>query len=121
MAKSKKDIPEILVEGLDLYLEKDAATVVAFWACGSAQDGHADLDDKAKLLRQVEYAHGKFVGYKVKDIQVITPTAHLIFLTFNYEKTDVTARFLAYKQGQKWILANFLFDISLQTTRAFFV
>lgn len=121
MAKNKKDIPQVLADGLDLYLEKSAADAIAFWSQGSAQDGQGLLDEKAKSLRQVEYAHGKFTGYKVKEVQVITPTAHLIFLSLQYEQTEIPARFLAYKQGQNWILANFLFDISLQTTKAFLV
>ena len=121
MAKTKKEIPEILSEGLDLYLQEGCEQAVHFWARGSAQHGHADLEDKVKSLNEVERAHGKFIGYKVEDTQVITPAIHLIFLRFNYERSDLAARFLAYKQGQGWILAQFLFDISLRTAKPFLV
>ena len=54
---------------------------LCFWAYGSARDGHADLEERALALRQAEEAYGRFLGYKVKNIQVITPTVHLIFFS----------------------------------------
>ena len=71
MCSSKGELPLILKEGLDLYLEDCADVAVSQWAKGSAQDGSVDLDGKSRDLRQIEDAYGQFFDYKVKEVQVI--------------------------------------------------
>ena len=119
MPKMKKKIPEILKKGFIVYKDADAKKAIAVWSEGSSQHGTYELEEKLKSLRQVEAAHGKYLSYKVKEIQEITPTAQLIFITLSYERSNLSARFMAYKQGQKWIIANFLFDVFVQTTKSF--
>ncbi|OED34976.1 hypothetical protein AB834_05500 [PVC group bacterium (ex Bugula neritina AB1)] len=121
MKESKKNLPPLLKEGFDLYLSKGTIAAVACWARGSAQNDSPILEEKIKALQDVEDLCGDFLGYEVKDTQIITSMAHLFFIVLKYEQINVNSRFLAYKQNKGWVLANFLFDVSLETSKAFLV
>ncbi len=110
-AKDEKVVvPNIIVAGLGDYAFQGAGAAVTAWVKGSAMEGSPEAAIQVNYLKQVESVYGKFQGYHLIQINELSRLTTIVYLTINYEKGPLFARFLAYRIRDGWILPDFSFN-----------
>jgi hypothetical protein len=107
---TKLGIPSPITTGLADYAFQGADAAVKAWAKGSAREGSPEISIQVNYLKQVEAVYGKFQGYHVVQVHGLSPLSLIVYLTINYEKGPLFARFLAYRIRNDWVLPDFTFD-----------
>jgi hypothetical protein len=66
-------------------------------------------------LKEIESLYGNFSSGHLIETHSLTPRAHLVYVTLNYDRGPVFARFVAFKEVAKvkedWIIS----DLSVST------
>ncbi len=107
---TKLGIPSPITIGLADYAFQGADAAVKAWAKGSAREGSPEISIQVNYLKQVEALYGKFQGYHLVQTHALSPLSLIVYLTINYEKGPLFARFLAYRIRNDWVLPDFTFD-----------
>jgi hypothetical protein len=101
---------DIVLAGLKAYQEKGATEAIAAWIKGSAMDGSKEALSQAGQFERIETFYGKLTGWEVLREEPIAATSTLIFVSMNYEKGPIFARFHLYRGSTGWMIANFDFN-----------
>ena len=110
-AMAENELPSIVLAGLNEYKSKGPEAAVKAWIKGSAFETSVEALSQANTFRQVETMYGAYIGYQVVKVKEISKTSKMIYLSLDYEKGPLFASFLSYKNGDKWILASFTFNM----------
>ncbi len=108
--EEKVGVPSIIVTGLGDYAFQGAGAAVTAWVKGSAMEGSPEAAIQVNYLRQVESVYGKFQSYHLIQVNELSRLTAIVYLTINYEKGPLFARFLAYRIRDGWILPDFSFN-----------
>lgn len=104
------DIPKIVLSGVEAYKAEGPEAALAAWIKGSPIEGSKDAMSQANILHQVQDFYGSFKGVDLIRARNLTPNVRVLYLSLNYEKGPVFAKFTLYQNAQGWILTNFLFN-----------
>ncbi|MEW6681622.1 MAG: hypothetical protein AB1451_01675 [Nitrospirota bacterium] len=107
---TKLGVPSPITIGLADYAFQGADAAVKAWVKGSAREGSPEAIIQVNYLRQVESMYGKFQSYHLVQVHALSPLSFIVYLTINYEKGPLFARFLAYRIRNDWVLPDFTFD-----------
>lgn len=110
-ARADNKLPSIVLAGLSEYKSKGPEAAVKAWIKGSAFETSLEAMSQANTFKQVETMYGAYLGYQVIKIKEISKTSQMAYLSFDYEKGPLYASFLSYRNGDKWILASFSFNM----------
>ena len=97
-------IPDVIQSGLNDYGFKGAEVAVKEWVKGSALEGTPDALSQVNILRQAESIYGGFLGYHVVQVHALSRFSLVIYMSLNYDRGSMFARFLAYHAKEGWIL-----------------
>jgi hypothetical protein len=97
-------IPEVIRAGLNDYNFKGAEVAVKEWVKGSALEGSPEALSQVNILRQAESIYGGYLGYHVIQFHRLSRLSTVIYMTLNYDRGSMFARFLAYRAKEGWIL-----------------
>jgi len=101
---------DVVLSGLTAYQEKGAAEAITAWLKGSAMEGSKEALSQASQFERIETFYGKLTGWEVLREQPIAATSTLLFVSMNYEKGPIFARFHLYRGAAGWMIANFDFN-----------
>ncbi len=110
-ARADSKLPSIVLAGLSEYKLKGPEAAVKAWVRGSAFETSLEALSQANTFKQVETMYGAYLGYQVIKIKEISKTSQMAYVSFDYEKGPLYASFLSYRNGDKWILASFSFNM----------
>jgi hypothetical protein len=99
-------LPHIVASGLKAYGGGGADEAVSAWIRGSVIDGSS----QANLLHQIQSLYGAYRTFDVIGVRQFGPRTQIVYLTLDYDKGPLFAKFVAYKSDQGWILASFDFS-----------
>lgn len=114
-AMADNTLPSIVLTGLNEYKVKGPEAAVKAWIKGSAFETSLEALSQANTFKQVETMYGAYLGYQVIKIKEISKTSQIAYLSFDYEKGPLYASFLSYRNGEKWVLASFSFNMKPET------
>jgi len=109
-AKEPVDVPKIILSGLEAYKAEGPEAAIKAWLKGSPIEGSKDALTQANNLRQVQDYYGAYKAFDTISSRDLSPTTRIVYLTLNYEKGPLFAKFLVYRTEQGWILVSFLFN-----------
>lgn len=109
--EEKVVVPNIIVTSLGDYAFQGAGAAVTAWVKGSSMEGSPEAAIQVNYLRQVESVYGKFQSYHLIQVNELSRLTSIVYLSINYEKGPLFARFLAYRIRDGWILPDFSFNI----------
>jgi hypothetical protein len=95
------EIPKIVQSGLESYKSEGPEAAVRSWLKGGPLEGNKDAFN---ILRQAQDAYGSYRGFDVVRYQDLSASVRIVYLTLNYDKGPVFARFISYKSPQGSIL-----------------
>ncbi|HXZ13309.1 MAG TPA: hypothetical protein VEG64_13050 [Candidatus Sulfotelmatobacter sp.] len=104
------EIPKYLTIGMEAYKAEGADAAVKAWIKGSPIDGSKDALSQANVLRQVQDYYGAYKAFEVIRSTNLSTNIRLTYVSINFDKGPLFAKFLSYRSEQGWILTNFAFN-----------
>jgi hypothetical protein len=107
---TKLGLPGPITTGLAAYAFQGPDAAVKEWVKGSSREGSPEASIQINYLKQVESTYGKFQSYHLVQVHGLSSLTQIVYLTINFEKGPLFARFLAYRIRNDWVLPDFSFD-----------
>jgi hypothetical protein len=107
---TKLGVPSPITTGLAAYAFQGADAAVKEWVKNSSREGSPEASIQINYLKQVESMYGKFQSYHLVQVHALSSLTLIVYLTINFEKGPLFARFLAYRMRNDWVLPDFAFD-----------
>ncbi len=104
------DVPKIIVSGLDAYKSDGPEAAIKAWLKGSSLEGSKEAISQANVLREVQDYYGAYKSFDRISTRTITPSIRVLYLSLNFEKGPLFAKFVVYRAESGWILVNFVFN-----------
>ena len=105
-AQTAQGLPHIIATGLKAYVGGGPDEAVSAWTRGSVIDGSS----QANLLHQAQNLYGPYRAFEVLGTRQFGSRTEIVYLTLDYDKGPIFAKFVAYRSDQGWILASFDFS-----------
>ena len=80
------------------------------WQKGGLIEGDRKVLVEANYFKRINPAIGGFKSYELVEVQKIAQSSQIIYLTINFERAAVYARFLLYRTDQDWVVQNMDFN-----------
>ena len=100
-------LPHIVASGLKAYKDGGPDEAVSSWIRGSALDGSS----QANLLHQIQGVYGAYRTFDLIGTRQLGSRTQILYLTLDFDKGPVFAKFVVYKTDQGSILASLDFDM----------
>lgn len=105
------DIPKVIVSGFDAYKMGGPGEAMRTWLRGSAVEGTADAITQASALHSAQELYGPWRGYEIISTHQISASTRILYITINYDKGPLFAKFTLYRSEQfGWIVSSLLFN-----------
>jgi hypothetical protein len=105
-AQTAQGLPHIIATGLKAYAGGGADEAVSAWVRGSVIDGSS----QANILHQAQNLYGPYRSFEVLGTRQFGSRTQIVYLTLDYDKGPLFAKFVAYRSDQGWILASLDFS-----------
>ncbi|MGA2867170.1 MAG: hypothetical protein ABSF95_22055 [Verrucomicrobiota bacterium] len=110
-AEVKGSVPAVIQAGFDLWSKGGGVDVVlAEWQKGGLMEGESKAAAQADYFRRVNRAAGSYRGYELLQAKAIGRRSQVIYLSINFERGAVFARFLLYRADESWVVQNMDFS-----------
>jgi hypothetical protein len=105
------EIPKILSSGFDSYKMGGPGEAIRTWLRGSPAEGSQDAMNQFAVLRSAQDVYGAYRGFEIVSARQISPSTRIVYMTLDYEKGPLFAKFVLYHSEQLgWIVTNLLFN-----------
>ena len=105
-AQIADSLPHIVASGLKAYRDGGPDEAITAWIRGSAVDGSS----QANLLHQIQADYGPYRTFDLIGTRQFGSRTQIVYLTLDFDKGPVFAKFVVYKSEQGPILASFNFS-----------
>lgn len=109
-AGTADDLPPVILSGLQAYKDKGPDEAVRIWIKDSPIDGSKEALSQANNLRQVQEFYGTYQFFEVISAYEIGHRTRIFYLTLDFEKGPLFAKFMVYQSNHRWILTSFNFN-----------
>ena len=110
-AAANGPVPAVIQAGFDLWTKGGGVDVVlAEWQKGGLMEGDSKAAAQADYFRRVNRAAGSYRGYELLQAKPIGRSSQVIYLSINFERGAVFARFLLYRADKNWVAQNMDFS-----------
>ncbi|HEY8996474.1 MAG TPA: hypothetical protein VIM60_01170 [Edaphobacter sp.] len=104
-------VPLFIVNGINAYKSVGPEAAIKAWAEFGALQDSKDANDQAAYLHQVQSLYGPLEGYDFISSRILSPRTRVLYLTFDYERGPVFAKFVIYRSSQRWLLTSLDFNL----------
>jgi hypothetical protein len=104
--QTAESLPHIVASGLKAYKDGGPDEAVSAWIRGSVIDGSS----QANLLHQIQGLYGAYRTFDIIGSRQLGSRTQVLYLTLDFDKGPLFAKFVVYKTEQGWILASFNFN-----------
>ena len=107
-----EEIPKIIQFGLDTYKSEGPESAIKAWVKGGPYDGNRDVAvGQANILRQAQGLYGTYRGYELIHEQDVSASVRVFYLTLNFERGPVFARFIVFRSEQGAMITALNFSV----------
>jgi hypothetical protein len=103
-------VPKVLVSGFDAYRAGGPDEAMRVWLRNSPLEGTPDAGTEEGILHATQGRFGPWRAFDVVSIHQLSPSTRIIYMTLDYDKGPLFAKFVLYHTGQGWIVTNLLFS-----------
>lgn len=104
------EVPKVLILGFDAYKMGGPDEAMRTWLRGSPNEGNRDVFSQALVLRSVQETYGAYRGFQVVSAREVTPSTRILYMTIDYEKGPLFAKFVLYRTDPGWIVTDLAFN-----------
>lgn len=107
----QKDVPPVVLSGLQVYRAEGAAAAVKAWLVNSPVSGDAGLiSNTTAALKRFEAASGPLTGQDILQSSPLGSRALRNYVILLFERGPLYAYFDTYRTSKGWIVTGFLFN-----------
>jgi hypothetical protein len=103
-------IPHIISAGFDSYRMAGAGEAMRVWVHGGPLEGTPDAEKQEKILFATQGIYGPWRGFSVVATRDVSASTRIVYLTIDYEKGPLFAKFLMFHSQPGWIVSSLVFD-----------
>lgn len=103
-------IPKILATGFDSYKSAGLDEAVRVWLRGSPLEGTQEAASQESVLHATQAAYGPYRGFDLASVRQVSPSTRIVYLTIDYEKGPLFAKFVMFHAEPGWIVTSLLFN-----------
>lgn len=105
-----EDLPPVILSGFQAYKDKGPEEAVRIWVKDSPIEGGKEALSQANNLRLVQDSYGAYQYFEVISAYEIGHRTRIFYLTLDFEKGPLFAKFVVYQSNHRWILTSFDFN-----------
>lgn len=103
-------LPKVLVAGFDSYRAAGPDEALRVWLRNSPLEGSPDLGAQAKILHAAQGEFGPWRSFDVVGIHQVSPSTRIVYMTLDFDRGPLFAKFVLYRTEPGWIVTNLLFS-----------
>ena len=81
------------------------------WQKGGLLEGELKVLAEATYFKRLEATIGGYKSYEWIETLKISQASQILYLTLNFDRAAVYARFLVYRTDQDWVVQNMDFNV----------
>ena len=109
-ADSNIPIPLVIQNGFKSLAAKDASDAFDVWKKGGLMEDDGKPGKLAGFFNRMDRTIGGYKSYEIIESKRINQTSQIIYLSINFERAAVYARFLVYRTDKDWVVQNMDFS-----------
>jgi hypothetical protein len=103
-------LPPILREGFTAWVKSGANLALDAWQKGGLMEGDNKVSAQAAYFRQIDRALGSYRSHETLEAKEVGQNSQIVYLSINFERGAVYARFHLYRTEKSWAVQNMDFS-----------
>jgi len=109
-AEPESAIPSVIQGGFVFFQKQHPEKGMDAWKEGGLVGEEFPLVAKGNYFKQAERTLGKYVSYELITTRMIGKSSKVVYVSINYTRGAVYARFLVYRTEQDWVVQSMDFN-----------
>jgi hypothetical protein len=109
-AGSDSSIPSVIQAGFGFFTKGQVGPAIAAWQKGGLLAQYQS-SSFFNYFTELQRAVGTYKSYELIQTKRLGSSSKIIYLSINYERAAIYARFLVYRTEQDWVVQNMNFNI----------
>jgi hypothetical protein len=109
-ADSMSSVPGIVQDGLHSWEKNGASYALDIWQKGGLMEGDNKPMALSNYFRRIDRIIGNYRSFEVIDTKRISQRSEVLYLSMNFERTAIYARFLLFRTEKDWVVQNMDFS-----------
>lgn len=102
--------PKVIQEGFDAWKKTGPSDAFYRWQKGGLMENGSKYGMLAGYFRRMDQALGNYQSFAIVEAKYIGDNSVVLYLTLNFERAEVYARFLLYRTMKGWVVQNMDFS-----------
>ena len=102
-------LPKIVRLGLESYRKDGLDEAMKAWVKGGVLENGPEPAQAAAMLGQAQTRYGAYRGFDLIRVQAVSSSTELVYLTLDYDRGPVFAKFVVYRTQIGTVLTDFAF------------
>lgn len=103
-------VPKVLVAGFDAYRAGGPDEAMRVWLRNSPLEGAPEIATQEQILHAAQARFGQWRAFDVVTIHQVSPSTRIIYMTLDFDKGPIFAKFVLYRTEPGWIVTNLVFS-----------
>jgi hypothetical protein len=109
-AENGTPAPKILVNGFEAYRAAGPDEAMRVWLHNSPLEGTPDVEKQVQILHTAQGRFGQWRGFDIVSIRPVSASTRILYMTLDYDKGPLFAKFVLYHTEPGWIVTNMIFS-----------
>lgn len=109
-ASPNSSTPPVIQAGFTQWAKNGATLALDAWQKGGLLEGDNKVASLANYFRRLDRALGNYKAYEWVDAKRVSDSSQIIYVSINFERGAVYARFLLYRTDKSWVVQNMDFN-----------
>ena len=103
-------VATVVQDGLAIWPKKGASYAFDIWQKGGLLEDDRKPQIQVNYFRRLDRVLGNYRSYEVIDTKQISPNSQVLYLSMNFERVAMYARFVLYNGEKGWVVQNMDFS-----------
>lgn len=109
-ADSTAQVPQIVQDGFNIWGKKGASYAFDAWKAGGVLENDNKPSALSNYFFRMDRTIGNLKSYDLVQSKRVSQNSQIIYLSMNFEKAAIYARFLLYRTEKGWVVQNMDFS-----------
>jgi hypothetical protein len=103
-------LPKVLAAGFDAYRAGGPEEALRVWLRNSPLEGTQEIGKADQALHAAQAQFGQWRTFDIISDHTISASTRVIYMTLDYDKGPLFAKFILYRTEPGWIVTNLIFS-----------
>jgi hypothetical protein len=109
-ADPNPQLPAIIQNGFNLWTTKGVSYAFDVWRKGGLIEDSNKPSQLTGYFGRIDRTVGKYKGYELIESKRIGQTTQIVYVSVNFERAAIFARFLVYRTDKDWVIQDMDFS-----------